>query len=266
LLKDIGRSKRVQHALGALFAGYINLVKATSRIDLLGEDGYSVLDDNQPTIMTFWHGQHFMQTMLRREGDRASVMISRSGDGEINAHAAKLLGMGVVRGSGAQRADQVSKRGGIQALRALITLLEAGEHVAMTADVPKISRVAGEGIISLAQISGRPIVPVAVVASRRIDFASWDASSIGLPFSRIAMVIGRAIPVPRGANAQEKEALRVELQSELDRIYALGYAHFGQQDPGANRPTMIEARARHAAKALSSEARETPPRTGSSGV
>lgn len=266
MLKDIGRSKRVQHALGALFAGYINLVKATSRIDLVSENGYGVLDDNQPTIMTFWHGQHFMQTMLRREGDRASVMISRSGDGEINAHAARLLGMGVVRGSGAQRADQVSKRGGIQALRALITKLEDGEHVALTADVPKISRVAGEGIISLAQISGRPIVPVGVVASRRIDFDSWDASSIGLPFSRVAMVIGRAIQVPRAANAQEKEALRVEVQSELDRIYALGYAHFGQQDPGANRQSMIEARARQAAKACAVNDRSESTPAGTTGA
>lgn len=253
MLKDIGRSRRVQHALGALFAGYVNLVKATGRIDFLGEEGYAVLDDNQPAILTFWHGQHFMQTFVRRPGDRCSVMISRSGDGEINAHAARLLGMGVVRGSGAQRADQVSKRGGIQALRALISKLEDGEHVALTADVPKISRVAGEGIISLAQISGRPIVPVGVVASRRIDFSSWDASSIGLPFSRLAVVFGRALFIPRAANAQEKEALRVELQSELDRIYALGYAHFGQEDPGANRQSMIEARARQATKALTAD-------------
>jgi len=261
LLKDIGRSRRVQHALGALFAGYVNLVKATGRIDILGEEGYAVLDDNQPTILTFWHGQHFMQTFVRRPDDRCSVMISRSGDGEINAHAARLLGMGVVRGSGAQRPDQVSKRGGIQALRALISKLEDGEHVALTADVPKISRVAGEGIISLAQISGRPIVPVGVVASRRIDFSSWDASSIGLPFSRLAIVFGRAIAIPREAHAQEKEALRVELQSELDRIYALGYAHFGQEDPGANRQSMIEARARQAAKALAAD-----PQAGTAGA
>lgn len=262
MLKDIGRSTRVQHALGALFAGYVTLVKATSRIEILSEDGYDVLDANQPTIMTFWHGQHFFQTLLRRKNDRCSVMISRSGDGEINAHAARLLGMGVVRGSGAQRADQVSKRGGIQALRALITKLEEGEHVALTADVPKISRVAGEGIISLAQISGRPIVPVAVVASRRIDFDSWDASSIALPFGRIAIVVGRPITVPRSAHAQEKEALRVEVQSELDRIYALGYARFSQKDPGANRQSMIEARARQAAKASI----EATPRGGTAGA
>lgn len=253
MLKEIGRSRRVQHAIGAVLAGYLKLVKATSRIHLLGEGGYARVDACEPGILTFWHGQHLIQTFMRRENDRCSVMISRSADGEINAHAAELLGMKVVRGSGAQRKDQISKRGGIQALRTLLGLLEAGEHVAMTADVPKISRVAGEGGITLAQLSGRPLLPIAVVASRRIDFSSWDAASIALPFSQIAVVFGSPILVPRDAHQQEKEAARLALQSELDRIYAQGYAHFGQQVPGADRSSMIEARALQAARALQGE-------------
>jgi lysophospholipid acyltransferase (LPLAT)-like uncharacterized protein len=252
LLKKIGRSRRVQHAIGALLAGYLKLVKATSRISVLGA-GYAGVDAHAPGILTFWHGQHLIQTFMRRENDVCSVMISRSADGEINAHAAELLGMKVVRGSGAQRKDQLSKRGGVQALRALLTVLEAGEHVSMTADVPKISRVAGEGIITLAQLSGRPILPIAVVASRRIDFSSWDAASIALPFCRVAIVFGAPIAVPREANAQDKEAARCALQNELDRVYAQGYASFSQNDPGANRPSMIEARALQAAKALQTD-------------
>ncbi len=262
MLKALGQSRRVQHAIGALFAGYLRLVRATSRLELIAEDGYGVLDAASPCIITFWHGQHLMQTYLRRPQDRCSVMISRSSDGEINAHAARLLGMAVVRGSGSQRSDQLSRRGGIQALRALITRLEAGEHVALTADVPKISRVTGEGVIALAQISGRPIMPVAVVASRRIDFSTWDAASIGLPFSRLAIVFGRALPVPHAAEAVEKEALRVALEQELDRIYALGYARFGQADPGARRRVVVEARARQAARAL---ARANPAPLATSG-
>lgn len=256
MLKDLGRSKRVQHALGAIFAGYVRLVKRTSRILLIDPEGYATLDSHAPGIITFWHGQHLMQTCALRPGDVCHVMISRSGDGEINAHAVELLGMKVVRGSGSQRPDQLSKRGGIQALRSLLTLLEGGEHVSMTADVPKISRVAGEGIITLAQLSGRPILPLGVVSSRRIDFSSWDAASIGLPFGTIAIVFGTPIHVARNADAQEKEAARLALQSELDRVYNRGYAAFGQQDPGANRDSMTQARAQQAAKALLSAAKE----------
>jgi lysophospholipid acyltransferase (LPLAT)-like uncharacterized protein len=70
----------------------------------------------------------------------------------------------------------------------------------LTADIPKRARVAGPGIIALARASGRPIHPIAVVTSRRIDFKSWDRASIGLPFGRGAIVVGEAIRVDRHAD------------------------------------------------------------------
>ncbi|HUN11842.1 MAG TPA: lysophospholipid acyltransferase family protein [Rhabdaerophilum sp.] len=248
MLRKIGSSRVVQHAIGWLLATYLRFVRWSSREILLPENARALIYDNAPGILTFWHGQHFMQTFFRQPGDRCYVMISRHGDGEINAHAAELLGMSVVRGSGAQRKDQVRKRGGIQALRTLLGLLEQGEHVSMTADVPKISRVAGDGIITLAQLSGRPILPVAVVCSRRIDFASWDAASVALPFGRYAIVTNKAIWVPRDADAAAKEAARRELEAELDRLYAQGYAAFGQRDPGAARESVHLARAKREAE------------------
>lgn len=249
MFRKIGRSRFVQHAIGALLAGYLWLVKRTNRIIFIPDDVYGPVDDNAPVIITFWHGQHLMQTFYRRPDDRCYVMISRHGDGEINAHAAELLGMSVIRGSGAQRADQVRKRGGIQALRQLLQLLEAGEHVSMTADVPKISRVAGDGIVALAQLSGRPILPMAVVCSRRWDIQSWDAASVGLPFGRSAIVVGKPIPVARDADLAAQEAARRAVEAELDRIYAAGYAALGSPYPGADRESMKAARMKRQAEA-----------------
>lgn len=248
MFRRIGRSRFVQHAIGALLAGYLWCVRRTNRILTIPDDVYGPVDGNAPVIITFWHGQHLMQTFYRRRGDRCYVMISRHGDGEINAHAAELLGMSVVRGSGAQRSDQVRKRGGIQALRTLLQLLEAGEHVSMTADIPKVSRVAGDGIIALAQLSGRPILPMAVVCSRRIDFSSWDAASVGLPFGRSAIVVGIPIWVARDADDAAKEQARRALEVELDRIYAAGYAAFGSSDPGAGRASVAQARRKRQAE------------------
>lgn len=242
MLRRLGRQRFVQHAIGALLAGYLGLVRRTSRQTLVPEGFYDPVDANVPVILTFWHGQHLMQTFPLRPHDRVHVMISRHGDGEINAHAAELLGMRIVRGSGAQRQDQVRKRGGVQALRALLGLLEAGEHVSMTADVPKNSRVAGEGIIALAQLSGRPILPLGVVCANRLDFKSWDAASIGLPFTRTAYVVGAPIFVPRDADAAAKETLRRALETALDAMYAEGYARLGKKDPGAGRESVRLAR------------------------
>ncbi|MCA3622622.1 MAG: lysophospholipid acyltransferase family protein [Methylobacterium sp.] len=248
MLKTIGRSEAVQRFLGSLLAGYLRFVQRTSPMTVIPADGHARLEDG-PVIITMWHGQHFMQTFGLRPQDRIHVMISRHGDGAINAIAAEKLGMFVVRGSGAQRSDQVRKRGGIQALRQLLVLLEAGDHVSMTADVPKVSRVAGEGIIALAALSGRPILPVATVCSRRIDLKSWDAASIGLPFGRTALVIGEPIFVPPEADAARREACRRAVEITLDMAYAQAYAALGSADPGGSRESVALARAAKAAEA-----------------
>jgi hypothetical protein len=242
MLRRIARSAFVKRLLGSLIAGYLDLVRRTSSIVIVPGNAYAPLEAESPAIITFWHGQHLMQTYFRRPHDIAHVMISRHGDGEINAIAVEKLGMRVVRGSGAQRADQVRKRGGVQALRAMLKLLEQGHHVAMTADVPKISRVCGEGIVTLAQISGRPVFPIAVVSSWRIDFASWDAASLGLPFGRIAIVVGNPVRVGADADDAAREAAREAIEAELDRIYALAYQTIGGKDPGAGRASVMAAR------------------------
>lgn len=254
MLRAIGRSRVVQQTAGWLLASYLTLVKRTNRLVFLPDDAVRSVDLHTPCIITFWHGQHLMQTFFRRPHDRCYVMISRHGDGEINAIAVERLGMLVVRGSGAQRKDQVRKRGGIQALRQMLSLLAAGDHVSMTADVPKVSRVAGDGIVTLAQLSGRPILPIAVVCSRRIDFRSWDAASLGLPFGRSAIVTGQPIFVPKDADDLAREQCRVEVEQELDRIYALGYATIGSRDPGANRAEVEAARAERHKQAIEKSA------------
>ncbi|WP_368734424.1 DUF374 domain-containing protein, partial [Enterobacter cloacae] len=53
-------------------------------------------------------------------------------------------------------------KGGAEGLRAMLKALKQGEIVAFSADVPKISRRADDGIVTLARLSGRPIVPTAV--------------------------------------------------------------------------------------------------------
>ena len=249
MLKAIARSEPVQRFLGSLLAGYLRFVQRTSPMTVIPADGHARLEDG-PVIITMWHGQHFMQTFGLRPQDRIHVMISRHGDGAINAIAAEKLGMFVVRGSGAQRSDQVRKRGGIQALRQLLALLEAGDHVSLTADVPKVSRVAGEGIIALAALSGRPILPVATVCSRRIDLNSWDSASIGLPFGRTALVIGEPIFVPKEADAARRETCRRAVEIAMDLAYAEAYAALGSADPGGNRESVALARAAKAAEFL----------------
>jgi lysophospholipid acyltransferase (LPLAT)-like uncharacterized protein len=230
LMKRITRSRAVQETLGFLVAGYLKFVQRTNRFVMEPADAYDRVE--MPVIAAMWHGQHFMIHFAKRPQDRAASLVSRSGDGEFNAVALRHLGVRAIRGSGARGRD-IRKKGGAQAMRAMLRALSDGEMVVMTADVPKISRICGQGIVTLSQLSGRPIVPVAVVTSRRIDFESWDRASIGLPFGRGAMVLGDPIHIPREADEQTLESLRKTVERELDRVHERAYALIGSKDPGA---------------------------------
>jgi lysophospholipid acyltransferase (LPLAT)-like uncharacterized protein len=230
LMKRITRSRAVQEILGFLVAGYLKFVQRTNRFVMEPADAYDRVE--MPVIAAMWHGQHFMIHFAKRPQDRAASLVSRSGDGEFNAVALRHLGVRAIRGSGARGRD-IRKKGGAQAMRAMLRALSDGEMVVMTADVPKISRICGQGIVTLSQLSGRPIVPVAVVTSRRIDFDSWDRASIGLPFGRGAMVLGDPIHIPREADEQTLESLRKTVERELDRVHERAYALIGSRDPGA---------------------------------
>ncbi len=66
--------------------------------------------------------------------------------------------------------------------------------------MPKVARVAGLGIIKLAQASGRPIYPSAIATSRRYVVDNWDRTTINLPFGRGAGVAAEPISVPADAD------------------------------------------------------------------
>ncbi|MGL4634979.1 MAG: lysophospholipid acyltransferase family protein [Beijerinckiaceae bacterium] len=243
MFKPILRSQFVLRSAGHLMASYLRLVQKTNRFVTEPADVTGAVYDKLPMIIAMWHGQHFMIPFAKRPQDAFAVMISKHGDGEINAVAVEAFGITAVRGSGAQRQDQVRKRGGAQALRQALAVLKNNVSLSMTADVPKTSRVAGRGIITLAQLSGRPILPVAVVTSRRMDFRSWDRTSIGLPFGRGAMVFGEPIVVPRELDPAAFSLKRIEVQDALDEVHARAYALVGCNDPGAGRTDVAEARA-----------------------
>ena len=243
MLKRIWRSRRLQRWLGLSIAYYLIFVRKTTTFEVDNAEMYARIDAEWPVIIAIWHGQHLMLSYAKRDKDRYNVLISGHGDGEINAIAVERLGIGLIRGSGAQHAYQVRKRGGARAIRQMLRTLERGESVTMTGDVPKIARVASPGLVTLAQMSGRPIVPVAVVTKNRIDFKSWDRASIGLPlFNSGVIALGEMIHVARDADAPAQEAKRLELEAALDAVHARAYALLGSSDPGAGRDSVLAAR------------------------
>lgn len=232
LFKKLAGSRAGQRIVGSIAARYLDVVRHTNRFVREPDDLYAGLAGKMPVIVAMWHGQHFMIHFARRKGDPIASLVSRSRDGELNASVLERLGVRAIRGSGARGRDQRAK-GGARAMREMLRALAQGETIVMTADIPKVSRRCGPGIITLAQLSGRPIVPAAVVTSRRIDFDSWDRASIGLPFGRGAMVLGHPIEVGRHAAADELAAARAAVERGLDDAHRRAYGLVGATDPGS---------------------------------
>jgi lysophospholipid acyltransferase (LPLAT)-like uncharacterized protein len=161
----------------------------------------------------YWH-QHelfcgrFLMLQMQR-GLKVGVLISPSVDGEIPARIATWLGARVIRGS--------STRTGARALRDFYQLLvqEAVSPV-ITPDGPTGPRfVFKPGALMLAQLSGRPLLPMAFAASRAWFFG-WDRFVLPWPFSRIAIAIGAPVYVDRSMTLGDVVVMQ-DLQQRMQR-------------------------------------------------
>ncbi len=181
--------------------------------------------DREPVIVALWHGQHLLAPVFYGKERRLAAMVSRSADAELNADVLARFGIEVVRGSGGREGARNADKGGARALIALKKALGAGTNVCMIADIPHgTPRESGQGIILLAKLSGRPILPVAFTTSRRkVLEKSWDKTTINLPFGRGSTVVGEPIAVAADAGETELEARRQELTTALNAATAKAY-------------------------------------------
>jgi lysophospholipid acyltransferase (LPLAT)-like uncharacterized protein len=228
------RSRALQKSVGIIGAEYLRLVWKTSSFVVQPHDIYEQAARDNPIILAVWHGQHFLVPFVKRAEHRAKVLISRHRDGEMNAIAAQWLGVETIRGSGNLGSCFVGK-GGVSSFHEMLTALEQGYNLALTADVPKVARVAGLGIVKLASVSGRPIYPLAVASRRRIELDTWDRTAINLPFTRAAGVVGEPVRVSAEADGAMLEEARCALQASLDSATARAYSVVDRPAGGAGR-------------------------------
>ncbi len=221
LVRNVLRSSWLQRAVGFLAAEYLRLVWRTNKFSFDPPEVYEIVEPQQPAIFAFWHGQHFMTPFIKtKDSHRGKVLISRHRDGEYNAIAAERLGIGTIRGSG-DHGSAFHRKGGVGAFKEMVRALEDDYNIALTADVPKRSRVAGLGIIMLARESGRPIMPFAMAT---------DRTTINLPFGRGALVGGEIIIVPPDADAETMEDLRARLEATLNDATRRAYTQIGRPE------------------------------------
>jgi lysophospholipid acyltransferase (LPLAT)-like uncharacterized protein len=186
---------------------------ATLRFEVEAPELLAAANARQTAIFVFWHNRlllvpyvwHRFLAAGRLEG---KAMTSTSGDGELIAQFLRRFGVGPVRGSATRR--------GTAALRELLGWLKRGHDVCITPDGSRgpIYEIK-PGVVTLAQLSGVPLLAIGIDYSRAWRLKSWDRFFIPKPFSKVTIRMGPLHPVPRTANAGDFEAERQRCQEMM---------------------------------------------------
>lgn len=225
--KPLAQSRFAKAALVNILAAGLRFLRLTSPMVRQTADWDREYAAHEPGIIALWHGQHLITAAFYPGKRKLMAMVSRSADAELNAEVLEKFGIETVRGSGGRDSAHKLDKGGAKALIALKKSLAAGNNAAMIADIPHgTPRDSGMGIVVLAKISGRPILPCAMATSRRkVLEKSWDKTVINLPFSRSILRVGPPIYVSAKADDAEMEAKRLEVTAALDAVTAEAYSY-----------------------------------------
>ena len=206
MLKRLLRSAAVQAVTARIVGLYLSFALRTTRWTLVGAEHIASHTAGAPAIAAFWHARLPLLPALwfamRRAGARGTprVLVSKHRDGRFIGAVVRRFGVTVVHGSSSKSgsARDVAEKGGAASVRALLSVLEAGEHILITPDGPRGPACrAAPGVAQIAGLSGVPVLPIGAQTSRRRLLPTWDRMVVPLPFGRGVIVCGEPIPVPR---------------------------------------------------------------------
>lgn len=190
---------------------YVYFVGSTSKTFEVGGEQLERLRAQHPRlIFVCWHEQIlFIAWLLRHHG--ISVTISQSRDGDYIANTVRFLGFHPVRGS--------STRGGSQMFRQLLRTLKHTGDVGIIVDGPRgPARECKSGVITLAQLSGVPIIPLAASGTRVKRVKSWDRMYVPLPFAAMTLRYGEPIFFEKGSDSKDQVDARQQVNQALDSL------------------------------------------------
>ncbi len=182
-----------------------------STMRLYSPKAKQLLDAGKSALFAVPHGRMIGLLRFQDNRSRVTILISPSRDGEIIARTITNLGLTASRGS--QKQDAV--KGGLQMVKAA----EAGKHLVVMVDGPRgPAYEVKPGIIKMAEITGLPIIPFTSSSRNAMTMWGWDSFMATHWGSPILHVFGDPIEVPDGVSADEREALRVQLERQLEGL------------------------------------------------
>jgi lysophospholipid acyltransferase (LPLAT)-like uncharacterized protein len=224
------RTRRLLYALAApVVLAVVRLWWRSCRIvAVVGEEHLDATLQTAPSFLPcYWH-QHqlfcarYLLQAQRHRRLRIGFLISPSVDGELGAMIIRRAGGYVVRGS--------SSHTGALALKGYFeALMREQISPVINPDGPRGPRFKFKpGAVLLAQMSGRPMLPMAYAASRAW-LVHWDRFVLPVPFCRIAIALGAPRQVPRVLDSAAMQALMLEMEHTLKQTYASARAALGSR-------------------------------------
>ena len=161
-----------------------------------------------PAIGAFWHGRLLMMPIVYK-GKKLSFLVSPHRDGQVVGKALERFGFHAILGS--------TTRKGFFGFKQMVKA--HGSDIAIVPDGPRgpCHRVQ-IGVIELAKLTGRAVVPLTFSASKRKIFDSWDRFLLPYPFSKGVFMWGEPIEVDQHGDRAHLEEKRILLENRLNEL------------------------------------------------
>jgi len=215
LRKRLRQSWLVTFSTSFLVWFFMHVIFFTCRKQVFGGDTFQKLlrETDGKLLSASWHRSIFY-TIYYFRNRQASIMSSRSGDGNFVTEILKRFGFYAPRGSSGKG------KGGGTALRQFVEYIQRGHLGGLAVDAPKgppyISKF---GIVVATARTGAPLLPHVWYALPHHRIKSWDRSIVPKLFSELVLIFDReAIRVPPNASEAEIETYREELDQRLLRL------------------------------------------------
>jgi lysophospholipid acyltransferase (LPLAT)-like uncharacterized protein len=220
-MKGFLRRPWVQAVLGRILAGYLILIRRTTRWRHEGVEALEpMFATGQGAIGLLWHGRipislGVAATWWRKDSRRC--LISPSSDGEFVALALEYAGFPAIRMSTAKKGDSAKARAAVAAFREAVQHVAGGGVLIITPDGPRgPNEVIAAGALQIAKRTGAPIFLTGLAVSPSIQLESlWDRAMVAAPFGRGVCIWEGPFHVPADAGEAEIDALRADLSARL---------------------------------------------------
>jgi len=193
-----------------IFYFFCDLWLSSCRAEVINfEPTLELIENKKNVILTLWHSDIIYNLFFHRKYPSA-IMVSPSNDGDLAVGYLKKCGHIPFRGS--------RMKGGAEALKKIVETMENKRiNAGIVADGSKGPACkAQKGAIILARETGMPIITSSFFAKKFIRLKNWDRTIIPMPFSKVAVVYGDPIFVPKDAKGSEIEFLRKIMEETLN--------------------------------------------------